>query len=55
VVRNKIEGTPDFAMIEANVDVVAFLQKIKDVAYGANEKLYLHMQAVESLIQLAKI
>ena len=55
VVKNKIEGTTDFATIESNVDVVAFLQKIKDVAYGANEKLYSHLQAVESLTQLAKI
>jgi hypothetical protein len=55
VVKKKIEGTTNFAKIELNVNVVAFLQKIKDVAYGANEKLYSHMQAAESLTQLTKI
>lgn len=55
VVKNKIEGTTDFVTIESNVDVVAFLQKIKDVAHGANEKLYSHLQAAESLTQLAKV
>lgn len=55
VIKNKIEGTTDYATIEAAVDVVAFLQKIKDVAHGANEKLYSHLQAVESLLQLGKM
>jgi len=55
VVKNKIEGTTDFATIEANIDIVAFLLKIKDVAYGANEKLYPHMQATESLNLLVSV
>ena len=55
VIKNKIEGTTDFATIESNVDVAAFLQKIKDVAHGANEKLCSHMQAAESLTQFAKV
>ena len=43
VVKNKVEGATDFAMIESNVDVVAFLQKTKDVAFGASEKLRSHL------------